>query len=1299
MSARDSGESSRHSESISDGRPSLDAPSSNASARARFPSSSPSSARRSGEYESGSLRSRKRGGGGFLLADNSGTSRNVDSARHKPHSAYEGKGKSKADDGSLNVLKRRPANVAGGLNGSIRSSPLARVMVAQGDGQDSRSSTEGDSANFAPEQGINGARLSQDTGESTSRLLEVEELPGPPVPAPAAGGIDPTQIVNMALSLSESRRRNLSAGQFPSQSVSGRRVSSAGSAIAPPQLQGGYQAYGPGSSLRQYLNQQRQISRTMSPGTSGRNTSVAARQMSSSYAATSRMDSLSPPEQVIAPAYNFSAATLARAEKAKQYIELSSAHRQLLELLPPLKPDSTAPGNSILSVSSVPGTPNFELHKTASHANEKYPLGRQYNPLQLIRNRRLRARTRRSLNPDTQEFESVVQVSEWVAVVEEEARDPFYRVEDRVILPAYTLGSDLSVRESHDASQNGHRRNESTGGARKRPRSDWQFSPAELLAEAYWLEQDDNKQLIENRHGNKIFPPKQHPDYSQTRPSYESKRSANSIPFSTGEQESEEVDRESYRHVERGRKRHLVQHVDTGNKLKHVFNKARGRSRSSSTDLSTSDHEPGDRAKRPRLPLLTSFGEENVGLLERQMDKIMGAEMEASTSAEETLISPGTPNKWRTDPRFNRPSRSPPNGSIKEERFVPAETDITDWGQQQLLPPEHPLLQRSRKLGHPDEPRSSMEEADSTNPNCPVAAFFPGLGSDLTPPSRSKQQSPVRKSKKNIIPFIKSDGDRNRRKHDIPGPFADDVDVNRGSREASAEEPPPRSSFESLGGPERGKKVFSLKTNDSLNSFNARPSSRGKDTKEPKEPESAVRRFFKGGRLGEIVRTEGARLGDAIRKRDSPQLPIEEDSDVSDAVLEESDTDEDFESVSTRPRQTPKRTSTDATNGLLLATRIDRKGRYHIDNLPTFKSSTAKTPSEPSRPNTPNQDHIGTQQRLLRQLNRSPRLDRLAPPTLDISRVSTRTSTTSPSVNMNRTTTAETTDSQRSSSGLHHLFYPRSHSRAGKRLAAILDVPGQVGRGGWPPTALSELRAERSRSRTRRPKLADKRQWSISDASGRRNSELHLKRQSGVRAADIQRVKALLWCSGVKAGEIARRASRPRAEGPSAWLVKAADRVGADLESRCVPAKEEYVLAGRLLSDATEIDVAALHDSARAFRDSQVSQLSHRIADLRGVVESCSERARAMGDAATGFGAEVTGQRAIEVRMVMDSLDKLARARRRRLRGLRRIGFGLLEWVVLLFMWWVWFVVVVVRMVWRVFKGTGRAVRWILWLD
>ena len=1303
MDSRDSGESSRQSEPISDERPSLEVPTGNVSTGGRVSSSGPSSARRSGELDTGSFRSKRRGGGGFLLADSFGVNRNADLQTRGHRSPRDGKGKSKVVDEPLNVLKKRPANGRGGMNGSIRSSPLSKFTVASSGDQDSRSSTEFDPASYGPTNGENGTHQREDTDENVPKPSG--EAPLSQAPGPAAGAIDPTQIVNMALSLSESRRRNFSAGQIPSQAISGRRVPSTGPTMTSPPLQGGYQNYGPGGSLRQYLNQQRRISRTISPGNTSRKTS-GVRPASTSYFPSPPADPMGSPDPAVAPTYNWSTATLARVEKAKQYMELSSSHLGLLDFLPPLKPDSTAPGNSVYSASSVPGTAGFDLHRMQSKANEKFPLGRQYNPLQLIRDRKLRARTRNCLNPDVDEFENVAQVREWIAAVEEGSSDPTYRGEDRAILPAYPLGSDPAAREAPDSSENGHRRNASIVSIRKRPRTDWLFSPAELLAEAYWLEQGENKHLIENRHGNKIFPAKLKIEAHHPRASYEEKRSEYSMQISGGSLNGDDADRESERHVERGRRRHLG-HVDSGYKLRHVLNKARGRSPSPSSDLSTSDHEGRQSAKRPTLPLVTSFDDANVGPLERHMEKITGAEIQEPHHIGQTHISPGTPNKWGTDPRFNYLSQSP-DGMASRDRIAHPETTATDWEQRHSQSPERHLIHH-RNIVDMDEPRSSMEEPSSTKPNSPIAEhFFPGLGSDLTPPSpQTSKHNRTHKSRKGIIPFIKSESSRDSRKLAGHLPFSDDSVFEKRPRKPSTEEAPPRSSFESMTGSEQGKKPFLHKTNESISSVGARPSSRGKDAKDVKEPESAMRRFFKGGRIGEIVRTEGAKLGDAIRKRDSPQSLLEEDSDASDVVAIESDSDEDLDSVSAKPHEVVKRATTASTSSQQLSPiRSDnQKPRFHIDNLPTFKSSTAKTSSEPSRPSTPTQDHISSQQRLLRQINRSPRLDRLAPPSLDISRVTSRTSTTSPITNTNQIYTTDSRDSRRSSYGFPHLFHARSRSRLGKRLTAILDVPGQVGRGGMPSTGLAKLKPERSASSTRRPQLTmDKRQWSISDVAGAHPSVVaaHLPAaddDATVSAADVTRVRALLLCSGIKASELAWRAGHPRRAGPNPLLVRAAEASGRPVQEVVVPVREEFAMGGRLYSEVIEGDVDALHASAQAFKDGKVSQLGHRIGDLRGVVESCSDRTRAMGDHAVGFGAEVTGQRTIEVRMVMDSLDKLVRARRRRLRWLRRIGFGLLEWVVLLFMWWVWFVVVVIKTGWNVLRGLGFALRWILWLD
>ena len=93
--------------------------------------------------------------------------------------------------------------------------------------------------------------------------------------------------------------------------------------------------------------------------------------------------------------HTFSPATLARAEKARKYFELAHEHRRLLEHLPPLKPDSSAPGNYMFETVSSPGSAFPEITRVPSGAKIKHALGREYNPIQSLRNRRIRIREKR----------------------------------------------------------------------------------------------------------------------------------------------------------------------------------------------------------------------------------------------------------------------------------------------------------------------------------------------------------------------------------------------------------------------------------------------------------------------------------------------------------------------------------------------------------------------------------------------------------------------------------------------------------------------------------------------------------------------------------------------------------------------------------------------------------------------------------------------------------------------------------------------------------------------------------------
>jgi len=129
-----------------------------------------------------------------------------------------------------------------------------------------------------------------------------------------AGGfnVDSTQIVNLALNLSESRRN------------ASRRIAST------PLPQGGLGESTTGGSLRRHLQAQRRISRNISPKADRGDRATPA----SRTAAGARLNS---PMQTSFDAYpdggmyhyHFSASTLARAERAKVAIELMAQYRRL----------------------------------------------------------------------------------------------------------------------------------------------------------------------------------------------------------------------------------------------------------------------------------------------------------------------------------------------------------------------------------------------------------------------------------------------------------------------------------------------------------------------------------------------------------------------------------------------------------------------------------------------------------------------------------------------------------------------------------------------------------------------------------------------------------------------------------------------------------------------------------------------------------------------------------------------------------------------------------------------------------
>ncbi|KAF2022064.1 hypothetical protein BU24DRAFT_417710 [Aaosphaeria arxii CBS 175.79] len=1105
-------------------------------------------------------------------------------------------------------------------SGVAHSSPLSRQVAIA----DETTGEEGNVAHATGNDGSERLRVTKTRNNNRDKSSSRQSASSD-VQAPAA--IDPNQLVHMALDLSESRRRNYSAGQIiGAPGTDTRRVRSS----IGPHTEGSLRTQGNKSSLGQYLNEQRRISRAMSP-TGGRSSPSRIRHLSTS---APRHLSVSVQGQSQEP----SAATLARRDKARAYIELHMEYLRLLDYLPPLKPDASAPGNFVVTANNVPGSPHAFLTRTLSHANAKHDLGRPYNPLQYLRNRRTRARERVVMDHGSEEFSDLDLVRDWVDRVEFEIQTPHYRQHNKVALP------DLHE-DYHGAG---------LPSKPSRPRMGWVFTPEELLADAHWAEQGENKTLLEDRHGRKIFPlaDLQRPDLQQPRASKEySDKGRKSWTESvkgvkvTDSQREEESDQTS----ERGRKRRLLPglRVDDKKSKKHSWRGSRAQS-SSYSDSSSSDSD--SLKHRQHKSRRTVDVNNNTGPLELRINEMLEKEKEAKEkkSHTPTFISPDTPDKWgfgKIDP--------PAHDSSRASLEVPATSNgstehaPTTLIQDLKVPPKN-RTNYATSSSHPHEPRSSFEDLDSTAPSTPLQPKpFPHIGTNLSPPP--SRGGSFKKTSKHKLDLFRSDESTKGHKLD---PDSAGTDKQRHGRHSFEE------THDDIGlgpaimaAPAAVKSLLTHRRNESHTSLSSPEGIRkdNRDSREQKEAPSAVTRFLKG------VKNEGSKVGEFIFRRDRPPEDSDTSSDSEDDGLA---SDGNQSNVQKRLRPNLSRNTTAAT---IASTTSKKNGRYHVE-LPVFRSTNQSNDQEETNASDYfSDDHISHQARSIAN-SRSQRFKQLAPPPIDMDSISV-TSTPGPS----RPSSPDAAESE-------------------DRLSKVLARPGGVGQAGQPITSLAY-------PRTSRPKL-ENRHWSITDDTG---DDIHRSTaHHEVTPGDIARVRALLLCSGVKAREIARRAREHRQE-PPRFLKRTAQAVNAELYS--VPRQEEHVLAARILVQDLESSTHALQASAQQFKDQTIKDLTSRISDLRSRVEAdLFPRVRQSGEEAVRITTVVSGDAPLTVKQIMDEIDKMIRMRRRRMRYMRRVGWMLVEWMLLGFMWCVWLIVVIVGFFKKGLKLSFGIVRWLLWL-
>jgi hypothetical protein len=538
-----------------------------------------------------------------------GSSFYADSANYPSWGRSSDRGRDAQKDKDLTVSRRRARKSGGFLMGNMFQ-PANHAANHPTRSSSQRSSRQGNMAVTATDDVVS------------------------PLPAPQT--LDPSQLVQMALSLSESRRRRTSATlQVPPSSNNKRRVRSSGD----PAIRASS-----GSTL---------------PNDTTRPTSLDDSKFRPSATDTPELVDL-----------HFSHATLQRAERARKFFDLSSEYRRLLSSLPPLKP--------------------------ANETSQK-ELGREYNPLQLLRNRKTRHREQRPLDPPAEVYDKVDRVRSYIDDIEHEASDATYRTTlDTCLLPSFhRISRSLDSPMAHS-----HKRSDTATSRISRFENDWSFTPSELLADAVWLLQAENRAYIEDKQGRRIFP-------QRPRSSFESgtsgRRSADSRPsFSRTNTWGSAI--KSDDENDRGRKKPrflTLRNVDHSAR-KHLF---RNRSRSSSASSINSNRN-------------RHYLDDTTGPLERQMQKLIERDRLGIQEDSSELISP---DKWDKQTLAN-PS-------------IPS------------IHTESPLVNSHKHNASSKTPyeRSRSSFDDSTAPSSPVvASHIPSFGMSLSPPT-SRQSSPERK--------------------------------------------------------------------------------------------------------------------------------------------------------------------------------------------------------------------------------------------------------------------------------------------------------------------------------------------------------------------------------------------------------------------------------------------------------------------------------------------------------------------------------------------------------------------------
>lgn len=1098
-----------------------------------------------------------------------------------------------------------------------------------------------------------GSRRRQERRSSpNARPMSSSRIPSPR-PNAAALDMDSTQIVNMALNLSESRRQ-----------AQRRHVSTP----APPRLAPVPDSPS-GGGLKQHLQQQRRTSRNLSPQPEKnaplRNISASNPRVNSPL----HQATFDPDGNYT---YHFSASTLNRAQKAKEHFDLMAQHRRLLQLIPPL--DQGLQQNSPPSTSSIPNSPTSATSPQNSFNSNSYvPLGRPYNPLQYIRNRKVRARERRAIDGEAQGFSDVSKVTDWVdQAAGRAAASPFMSGPPSIApFPGAQMPpgpqqqpSSIPVPSSATAKP-------------KRPRIDWIIDPADMLADVNWLEQDDHKFLIEDRNYARIFStpaaasskPLSHQEEESAasslrgRQSYEHRHDDVSIePKPSDSNTISKADTDLSHTSARERARHKLHELrgmhHRHNSSVHNHHDFLNFRRSSFSDTSESET---DRKRRGRSGTVSA---DSKAVLEKQMNEMMARE---ALEDRKRSLDEESDSRKQIHPTQMMPDGSSDPSAQSHTRVVSRTEDRGDPEKTMRARANSPVRSFRESLEVPGFSSRFSMDLDSSAPPSPDLKpvkrrnnFMSGIGMDPSPPS-SRPSSPVRNPFSKVKSMFRDRSRDREREKDRNDPVSPIKEEGSGSPVEPVASSTLSLSTESLGYMGRrsrsrspAPKITSRNTGESHKSHKSMGSLRlGRDD------QIGLRTIFKGGaKIDGIIRGGVSKVSDMLWKKDQDDEGSTSDtsSDESEQVLSKRRSGG-FEAISQTESALPQE---------------NKQAKHYLDVMPTFKPA-----SDVEKPASSEAGALDVPVDISPPSRRSSRFDKLKPPRID---VVTASPGPSPIAQLNNSDLSVSDVSEPEFDGRKRAQIVDGVQRSSGQLNnAVMGVP-----------ALSSRH---------RDSLGGSRHWSISDQSPT------LQRKTQLSKREAARIRALVLSSGIKAMEIARRFEEPRAlstlQGTPVGLSwdDLSPFTPAEQANLAVSQRDLYATSARILSSGVEASSFALEKQMRSFAQNEVRHLHGRADALhQRIATELIDMTRRAADDADECSRDINDGQRLKVKHVLDVIDNLMRRKRRRFRWARRGGWLLVEWALVGLMWYVWFIVTIARIFMGVGSGIVGVVRWLLWL-